>query len=48
MWFSTEAADCRSMINGRSEAQLKTRKGPKHQTREHADRSEVLVHEGDI
>ena len=39
----------RSITNERSEAQLRTREGAyKHQTREPADRSEVLIHVGGI
>ena len=39
----------RLTTNGRSEAQLKTREGgPKHQTREPADRFEVLARVGGI
>ena len=38
----------RSITNGLSKEQLNTRKGPKHQTREPADRSEVLAHVGGI
>ena len=38
----------RSITIGRSEVELKTVKGPKNQTREPADRSDVLARVGGI
>ena len=35
----------RSMTNVQTEEQIKPKKGPKHETREPADRSVVLAHE---